>query len=294
MGAEESSNFTTKQKQFNLPTKKQSYLSKFLFEFLYVIGRGGFGKVWKIRFKKTNKLYALKEMSKLKIIDRKSVKNIKTEREFLSILHNPFIINMICSFQDYENLYLVMDLYTGGDLRYHLCHQKKFSEIQTKFFISNTLLGLEYIHNNKIIHRDIKPENLILNENGYLAITDFGIAKTNIGDNSSETSGTPGYMAPEVLCGQNHSFPVDFFALGVICYEFMKGERPYKGKSRKEIKDKILNVQERIHRKDLKEFGWSKESADFINKMICRKYSKRLGYNGINEIKNHEWFKDFL
>ena len=293
MGTDESFNYTTNPKSLNLLNDKKSYLSKFLFDFLYVIGRGGFGKVWKIRYKKNNKNYALKEMSKVKIIDRKSVKNIKKEREFLSILHNPFIINMICSFQDYENLYLVMDLYTGGDLRYHLCKQKKFSEIQTKFFIGCTILGLEYIHNNKIIHRDIKPENLILNENGYLAITDFGIAKNNFDDNSKETSGTPGYMAPEVLCAQNHSFYVDFYAVGIICYEFMKGERPYKGKSRKEIKDKVLAKQERIHRKDLKEFGWSKESADFINKLIYRKFHKRLGYKGIEEIKNHEWFKGY-
>ena len=293
MGAEESSNFNNIPKSLVIPPNKYKYLSKFLFEFLYVIGKGGFGKVWKIRYKKTNQTYALKEMSKVKIIDRKSVKNIKTEREFLSILHNPFIINMICSFQDYENLYLVMDLYTGGDLRYHLCREKKFTENQTKFFTACTILGLEYIHNNKIIHRDIKPENLLLNENGYLAITDFGVAKTNIGDNSNETSGTPGYMAPEVLCAQNHSFAVDFYAVGVICFEFMKGERPYKGKSRKEIKEKVLAKQERIHRKDLNEYGWSRESGEFINKMICRKVSKRLGYNGIEEIKQHEWFKDF-
>ena len=106
--------------------------------------------------KKNNKKYALKEMSKVKIIDRKSEKSIKNEREFLSQLHHPFIVNMICSFQDYENLYLVMDLLTGGDLRYHICHKKQFNEDQSRFFSSCILLGLEYIHKNNIIHRDIK------------------------------------------------------------------------------------------------------------------------------------------
>ena len=89
------------------------------FEFQYVIGRGGFGKVWQVILKKTNKKYALKEMSKVKIIDKKCEKSIKAEREFLSKLHHPFIVNMICAFQDYENLYLVMDLLTGGDKIFH-------------------------------------------------------------------------------------------------------------------------------------------------------------------------------
>ena len=140
--------------------------------------------------KKNNKKYALKEMSKVKIIDRRSEKSIKAEREFLSKLRHPFIVNMNCAFQDFENLYLVMDLLTGGDLRYHLCKLRHFSEEESKFFIACLLLGLEYIHSNNIIHRDIKPENLVFDDNGYLRITDFGVAKIRKEDNSSETSGT--------------------------------------------------------------------------------------------------------
>ena len=230
-------------------------------------------------------------MSKVKIIDRHSEKSIKSEREFLSKLHHPFIVNMNCAFQDYENLYLVMDLLTGGDLRYHVCRIRKFTEEETKFFISCLLLGLEYIHNNNIIHRDIKPENLVCDENGYIRITDFGVAKINKEDNSSETSGTPGYMAPEVLMGQNHSFTVDFFAIGVMGYEFMIGTRPYNGKNRKEIKHMILKKQAKI---DEDEVEWSVESVDFINKCLRRKNSKRLGYNdGVKELKNHKWFDGF-
>ena len=195
--------------------------SKSMFEFLYVVGRGGFGKVWMVKYKKTQQKYALKEMSKVKIIDRKSEKSIKNERQFLSQLHHPFIVNMICSFQDYENLYLVMDLLTGGDLRYHHCHKKQFREDQTRFFISCIILGLEYIHKKNIIHRDIKPENLVLDEKGYVRITDFGVAKKDLRDNSSETSGTPGYMAPEVLCALNHSFPVAFFVWLLFPFVFI-------------------------------------------------------------------------
>ena len=243
--------------------------------------------------KKNNKKYALKEMSKVRIIDRRSEKSIKGERDFLSILRHPFIVNMNCAFQDYENLYLVMDLLTGGDLRYHLCKIRRFSEEETKFFIACLLLGLEYIHNNNIIHRDIKPENLVSDENGYIRITDFGVAKIRKEDNSSETSGTPGYMAPEVLMAQNHSFPVDFFAIGIMGYEFMLGQRPYIGKSRKEIKHLVLKKQAKIDEDDIPE-GWSLESVDFINKCLKRKESKRLGYkNGVCELKNHNWFENF-
>ena len=249
--------------------------------------------MWQVTLKKNNKKYALKEMSKVKIIDRRSEKSIKSERDFLSKLHHPFIVNMACSFQDYENLYLVMDLLTGGDLRYHLCHYEKFSEEETKFFFACILLGLEYIHKNNIIHRDLKPENLVCDENGYIRITDFGVAKILKQENSSETSGTPGYMAPEVLFGLNHSFTADFFALGVIGYEFMFGERPYIGKNRKEIKKLVIEKEAKIKFEDIQE-GWCYESVDFINKCLKRSRKKRLGCNnGIIELKNHSWFKGF-
>ncbi len=106
-------------------------LSSNSFEFKYVIGKGGFGKVWKVVFKKTGTLYALKQMSKAKIIEKKSERSIKYERDLLAKIHHPFIVNMHFAFQDYENLYLVMDLLNGGDLRYHLSRNKNFTEEQT-------------------------------------------------------------------------------------------------------------------------------------------------------------------
>ena len=229
-------------------------------------------------------------MSKLKIIDKKSIKSIKSELELLSNLESPYIVNMHFAFQDKENLYLVMDFLSGGDLRFHISRHKKFSEEQTRFFICGLILSLEYIHSNNIIHRDIKPENLVLENNGYLRVTDFGIAK-KIGPNPHvETSGTPGYMAPEVMKSLNHSFCADFFAVGVMGYEFMKGERPYLGKNRKEIKEEILKRQAEIKIEDLNE-NWTKESADFINKLLMREPENRMGYKSINELKEHPWLK---
>ena len=229
-------------------------------------------------------------MSKLKIIERKSEKSINFEKEILSKLHNPFIVNMYYAFQDKDNLYLVMDYLKGGDLRFHLTRHIRFSEEQTRFFICNIITALEYIHSKNIIHRDIKPENLVLEEEGYVRITDFGIAKKSKDNNKGDTSGTPGYMAPEVMRGAVHSFEVDFFAIGIIGYEFMKGKRPYAGKSRKEIREEMLMKQIFIKNEDIEE-GWTKESVDFFNKLLIRKKENRLGFKGINELKEHPWIK---
>ena len=262
------------------------------FDFLSIIGKGGFGKVWRVRYKQNCQEFAMKEMSKAKIIEKNSVSSILGERDILAQIHHPFIINMIFSFQDEDNLYLVTNLITGGDLRYHMNKEQSFTENETKFFMGCLILGLEVLHTNNIIHRDIKPENLVLDYKGYLKITDFGIAKKQEKQNSNETSGTPGYMAPEVMNFQNHTVTVDYFAMGVICYELMMGVRPYVGESRNEIKEKILARQIVIKSHEIPS-GWSKEAADFINNLIQRKPSSRLGFKGINQIKQHKWFNHF-
>ena len=267
-------------------------INKSSFEFIGIIGRGGFGKVWKVLYKKGKKIFAMKKMSKCKIIDKRSEKSIKAERDLLSIMNHPFIINMYFSFQDADFLYIAMDLLTGGDLRYQIFKQKFFYEEQTKFFISCIILSLEYIHSNNILHRDLKPENLVLDSKGYLKLTDFGIAKVYRKENNRDNSGTPGYMAPEVLNGQNHTIAVDYFALGVIGYELMMKKRPYLGKNRKEIKEKIMSQQAQV-KKNMVPQGWSVESADFVNRLLQRKPANRLGLRGPTEVKEHPWFKGY-
>lgn len=142
----------------------------------------------------------MKEMAKARIISKRSVNSVMNEKKFLSQLNHPFLVNMHYAFQDRDNLYLVIDLMQGGDLRYHIGKHRRFSEEQTKFFIACMILCLEFLHANCILHRDIKPENLVFDEMGYLRITDLGIARVWNPDNGKDTSGTPGYMAPEVMC----------------------------------------------------------------------------------------------
>lgn len=162
-----------------------------------------------------------------------------------------------------------------------------FFFLKVEFFVACAITGLEYIHSRNIIHRDIKPENLLLDSHGYLRLGDFGLSKPVSPDNRNDTSGTPSYMAPEVIFRQNHGITIDYYSLGVVCYECMLGYKPYKGKSRKEIREKILLGQVQIKKDEIPE-GWSLESADFINRLIQRKPNNRLGKNGalVKEILN--------
>jgi len=258
------------------------------FEAHFAVGKGGFGRVWKVQLKKTREVFAMKEMSKARILSKRSVNSVMNERKLLSIIRHPFIVNMQFAFQDRDNLYLLMDYKSGGDLRYHITRYRNFAEKQTKFLVMCILTGLEYLHNNGIIHRDVKPENLVFDQMGYLHLTDFGIARVWNPENARDTSGTPGYMAPEVMCRQNHGVAADYFAVGVIMHELMMCRRPYQGKSRKEIRDQMLAKQARIKAEEVPQ-NWSLEAADFVNKLLQRKPSNRLGVNGPGEVKSHPW-----
>ena len=231
-------------------------------------------------------------MSKAKIIDKKSVDSVLGEKNLLSQLHHSFIVNMVYSFQDHDFLYLVMDLLPGGNLRYHICIKRRFNEKQNKFLIGCILVGLEYIHSQCILHRDIKPENLVFDSNGYLRITDFGIAKKYVVNNKKDTSGTVGYLAPEILCNQNHTYSIDYYAIGIIAYELAYGHRPYIGRTKHEVKQLILTQQAHIDYDELPN-GYQDEAADFINQLIQRKPKNRLGRDGISEVINHSWLKGF-
>jgi len=223
-------------------------------------------------------------------VAQRHVNSALNEKEMLSALRHPFITNMHHAFQSHSHLYLTMDFKHGGDLRYQLL-KHKFVEEEAKFIISCVVIGLEYVHSKQIIHRDLKPENLLFDEKGYVYLSDFGEAKTWSQENSNDVSGTPGYMAPEVLCQQNHSYPADWFAVGVILHEIITGSRPFPGKNLKEVKEKILESQVQLN-VDTLSTSWSKTCEDFVNQLIQTNPENRLGFRGIEEIKNHSWLKD--
>ena len=258
-----------------------------------IISTGSDSSIWYVKDNKFKKKFAMKRISKTKSLLENSYKDIINERDLLSKISHPFLVQMHFSFQDENYLYMISNLMRGGDLRFWYSKKIFFSENQCKFIIACIILGLEYLHSNKIIHRDLKPENILFDKKGYVHITDFGIAKSlshlEPGDGIIDTSGTPGYMSPETIFQKKHSYPSDFFSLGVICYEMMMKKRPYIGKNRKEIKQKMASEFVQIKKSEIK--GWSQEFVDFTNKLLEKNIDNRLGTKGINELKNHPWLK---
>lgn len=142
-----------------------------------------------------------------------------------------FLVNIVHAFHDVEHLYLALEFMPGGDLRHYMTKQEMLTEKETRklgvdvgFIIACTVLGLEYMHRKGVIHRDIKPENLVIDDYGYVRITDLGIARMITEDNTGENAGTLGYMSPEVMFKKDHGVAVDYFALGVLGYEAMMGK----------------------------------------------------------------------
>ena len=262
------------------------------FEFMYVIGKGGYGKVWKVKDKITRKYFALKQMTKARILEEKSEISVLNERYILAKMHSPFVINLLYSFQNQNNLFLVMALLTGGDLRYHLLNYKFFfTETQLKFLMTNLILAIEYIHKKKIVHRDLKPENIIFNTQGYLKVTDFGISVELKKIDKSDDSGTPAYMAPETIKGEDQNFCVDYYSIGVIGYEIMKGNVPYDSNDREEIKRMMKQRSIVLDRGDKLRTKYSTICLDFFTRLLKQNPKERLGSNyGEKEIKQHSFF----
>ena len=239
----------------------------------------------------------MKEISKVKALIKKSINSIRMERAILKDIHYNFISNLYFSFQDKDFLYLIIDYYPGGDLRFYLEQNIQFNEKQIKFFVANVVLSLRYLRLNNIFHRDIKPDNLLFDKKGYLNLTDFGISK-KVKNNKiiKDKSGTPGYLSPEVLTGKNQTFSSDYFSLGIIIYELIFLERPFKGKTKQELAENILDNEINLTKDQLPNNFINSPKADnlvdFINKLLKRKKEKRLGHKDINEIINHQWLKD--
>lgn len=213
------------------------------FESLRVLGKGSYGKVFLVRHKDsgTEKLYAMKMLRKEHVLNRNQVEHTKTERNVLEHVSHPFIVSLHYAFQTPKKLYLVLDYCPGGELFFHLSRAGRFSEGRTRFYTSELLLALEYLHSLNIIFRDLKPENVLLDENGHAKLTDFGLSKEGICDNFSARTmcGTPEYLAPELLDSKGHGKAVDWYSLGALCYEMLTGLSPYYTQDRNLLFDRI-------------------------------------------------------
>ncbi|KAI0113392.1 kinase-like protein [Daldinia grandis] len=210
------------------------------FRLLRVVGRGAFGKVRIVERKDTNLSFALKYIRKDEVVRSESVRNIIRERRMLEHVNHPFICNLRYSFQDIEYMYLVVDLMSGGDLRFHIS-RKAFTEDAVRFWIAELGCALRYIHGQGIIHRDVKPDNVLLDADGHVHLTDFNVASDVIpGKVLTSKSGTLAYLAPEVYAGKGYDVRADWWSLGVLFYECIYNKRPFEGNSESTLTNVIL------------------------------------------------------
>ncbi|KAF9426104.1 hypothetical protein BGZ94_006952, partial [Podila epigama] len=251
------------------------------FHLLRSVGKGAFGKVRVVQHKRTKEIYALKYINKAKCIRMRAVENIIQERRLLEEVEFSLICNLRYAFQDDENLFMVLDLMLGGDLRFHLERAGPMREDVVRFYVAELALALDALHSRRIIHRDLKPDNVLLDENGHAHLTDFNIAiYFHPSKPTLSVAGSMAYMAPEILIRKGYFESVDWWSLGVVMFELLFGKRPFRGKSNEMLTHSIL--------KDPIPF------PDNVNDLLCeRDISKRLGCTpeGLDAFKRHPWFE---
>ena len=285
------------------------------YESLAIIGRGAFGEVHVCREKKTGKIYAIKKIKKQVLIIKNQIRHVINEQIIMSKASTPWIVELKSSFQEGDYLYLVMEYLPGGDLMNLLIEKDILTEKEAKFYISELILAVESIHNLDCIHRDIKPDNILIDKNGHIKLSDFGLAKIsdklyekedekykNFLKNKSNDKntkmthnknfscvGTAYYVAPEVLKKSGYDKDIDWWSVGIILYEMLVGYAPFCSKETTEVCYKVLNWKNYL--KIPKKIKLSEEVKDLIFKMI-KNSDDRLGKNGAEEIKKHPFFKD--
>jgi len=176
------------------------------------------------------------------LIKTNNVNYSRTERDILRKVRHPNIVSLNYAFQTQGKVYLVMDLLLGGQLFFHMTRERMFSEEQVRFYAAEIALALEHLHSLGIIHRDLKPENILLDSQGHVNLTDFGLAKEDMGanDKTGTFCGTIEYMAPEMISGQGYGKEADWWSLGILIYDMLIGNPPFKHKNRKVLQDKIM------------------------------------------------------
>uniref|UniRef100_A0A8B9LTM7 protein kinase C n=1 Tax=Astyanax mexicanus TaxID=7994 RepID=A0A8B9LTM7_ASTMX len=282
--------YLTKTPSSESPVKKKG-LQMEDFKCISVLGRGHFGKVLLAEHKSTGKMYAIKALKKGDVVTRDEVDSLMCEKrifETINASHHPFLVNLHGCFQTCDHVCFVMEYSPGGDLMTHI-HNSIFTERQTRFYAACVLLGLEFLHQNKIVYRDLKLDNLLMDADGFVRIADFGLCKEGMGygDRTSTFCGTPEFLAPEVLTDSTYTRAVDWWGLGVLIYEMLVGESPFPGDDEEEVFDSIVNDEVRYPR------FLSPESVSIIQKLLQKNPEKRLGAGeqDANEVKKHRFFQ---
>ena len=259
------------------------------FQILRTLGTGSFGRVHLIRSNHNGRFYALKVLKKKTIVKYKQVEHTNDERKILSIISHPFLIRMWGTFQDSQQVCMVMDFIEGGELFSLLRKSKRFPNPVAKFYAAEICLALEYLHDLDIIYRDLKPENILLDKNGHIKITDFGFAKY-VPDVTYTLCGTPDYIAPEVVSTKPYNKSVDWWSFGIIIYEMLAGYTPFYDSNTIKTYEKIMNAPLKFPD------YFDPLVQDLLRGLINRNLSQRLGnlQGGTEDVKNHPWFEEVI
>jgi len=263
------------------------------FEPLRCLGKGTFGTVILVKQQATGRLYAQKQFKKASLtVHKRLVEQTKTERSILeSVNRHPFVVKLFYAFQDHEKLYLILEYAQGGELFTHLAQERMFSEEVASFYMAEMVLALEHLHRNLgVVYRDLKPENCLLDAEGHLLLTDFGLSKVAVDENDKCNSilGTVDYMAPEVVLGQKYGMAVDWWSFGALGFDLLTGAPPFPGQNHAKIQERI------VKQKLVMPYYLGPDAKDLLTRLLRKDPAKRLGSNmpkDLQTIKKHRFFR---
>ena len=271
------------------------------FEINKVIGRGFIGKILLVKYKKDGKYYAMKMMRKDQIISEELQDNILLEKNILIESQNEFILSLSFFFQTKERIYFITPFIKGGDLYHKLKKDKFLKEDLVKFYSAQIIIALQYLHDLGIAYRDLKPENILLNEDGYIKLCDFGASvKLHGTEKDYNFAGSPEYASPEMINYQGHTVMTDWWSLGILIYEMLYGFTPFFNLDKDRMYDLIINGSisfpeyytnnENNEEENQIEYNISEEAKSLITKLLEKDPGKRLGREGLEEIKKEPFF----
>ncbi|KAJ6019125.1 hypothetical protein N7499_009716 [Penicillium canescens] len=263
------------------------------FEPILCLGKGSFGTVLLVRHVVTGKLYAQKQFRKASItVHKKLVEQTKTERTILeSVNRHPFVVKLFYAFQDHEKLYLILEYAQGGELFHHLAMERMFEEDAAAFYMAEVVLAFEHLHQNVgVLYRDLKPENCLLDQQGHLLLTDFGLSKIALNDDDRCNSllGTIEYMAPEVIQGKPYGKACDWWSLGALGFDLLTGSPPFRANNHAKLQEKIVKQKLTLP------YYLGPDAKDLLTRLLRKEPSKRLGYHmgkDLQTIKKHRFFR---
>ena len=262
------------------------------FDPLRCLGKGTYGTVLLVKQAATGKLYAQKQFQKASLTVRKKlVEQTKTERNILeSVNRHPFVVKLYYAFQDHEKLYLILEYAQGGELFERMRNEHMFPEETAAFYMAEMVLALEHLHKTVgVVYRDLKPENCLLDAEGHLLLTDFGLSKVKVdGEECRSMTGTVEYMAPEVIQEQEYGTAVDWWSFGILGVDLLTGSSPFHANNDMKIREKILKS------KLVLPYYLSPDAKDLLTRLLRKEPKKRLGATmpkDMQTIKGHRFFR---